>query len=395
MSCPVPQIQPRKNPRAYKKQLPNYRAVVQILTWMQVVKIPARRIHAEDADLAVTKKNGGELKVKVAFTDTEVGPPDGVTVRAQQITNRYMVKALEAFSCITVAAGYGKLRPIDRGPDPEKKLSFEDNFELVAMRHKEFRKVPNLSAEALAGYNATINRAVRRSMYINKKIFARHGLEFSDLKTYAQIFTMNYDGLYRVDDPEENQKKLYAHLCQRFLNFIDVLLKKERNCIASSETASIAFLGMPYQKRNNREIKNYEDEMSGWLTALATGETDLESPPEDGIQDETDDLFEIDPDIDLKLGSAMVVEDQSTDSMAEATREEKARLAEKAKRRKEAKTILREKLGSLKHDDMVTLLADAMSSSFLCYDARAEARKQLRLHRKSCEKCQASAKVQK
>jgi hypothetical protein len=108
-----------------------------------------------------------------------------------------------------------------------------------------------------------VSKAVNRFLYINTKICRRHGLEFEDLKTYAQIWTCNYLGLYKVANPtnNDNERKLYAHLCQRFGNFVEVLLKKERSCIPDPQTTSVALLGKPYEARSTarRAGQLYQD----------------------------------------------------------------------------------------------------------------------------------------
>jgi hypothetical protein len=351
---------------SYVKEPKNAKALTQVGNWLKAAAIQARPSSTPGCDLTVKTADGRDLEIKVALGPSDERPAaEHLFVLASELAHRTKAVAVRAFHSITEAAGHGRPLPINRGVDPAKKLSFEDNFELVAMRHKEFRKVPNPTAEELKAFDKVIGKAVSRFLYINTKICRRHGLEFDDLKTYAQIWTCNYLGLYKVANPtnNDNERKLYAHLCQRFGNFVEVLLKKERSCIPDPQTTSVALLGRPYNGPS----------FSGTGRRLFQQEQGLD----EGVEFEAEPEHEepaIDPDV-------------YTDEQTAADEEEKEQTVTDAKRRKLAQGLLRAEFSKLDHETLTYLLTEASENPALCPDARSEAKKQLRLHKASCGSC--------
>jgi hypothetical protein len=362
--------------KSYRKPDPNAAALTRMTAWLQAAAIPVKQSSTSGCDLVLTDANGRDIEIKVGISYDDARPAvEHLFVLACEVTSRHSATALRAFQSITVATGYGAAKPIDRGEEPAKKLNYEDNFELVAMRHKEFRRVPNPTAAELAKYDRVINKAVSRFMYINAKICKRHNQDFGDLKTYAQIWTCNYLGLYKVANPtnNDNEKKLYAHLCQRFHNYVDLLLKKERNCVVDSNTVSIALYGRPYDANigSRRIAEGYEQPDSGsW-----------EEPSEAEQIDEVLEFATQAAELDFATALMPVSALDETDDEAE-----KEQISE-AKRRKQAQAALKAAFAKLPHDRMVELLKEASENEHLCYDARMEARKQLRLHAKECDHC--------
>lgn len=366
-----------KKAQTYRQPEKNAQAVVQATNWLKAANIAVKPSQMSGSDLVVRSKAGKDIEIKVATSESEPRPAiPHLMVLASELTNRSKARALAAFHSITSATGHGTPLPINRGTAPEKKLHFDDNFELVAMRHSEFRKVPNPSAEDLAHFEKVIAKAVSRFLYINGKICRRHGLGFDDLRTYAQVWTCNYLGLYFVPNPtqNDNERKLYAHLVQRFHNFLEVLLKKERNCIPDSQTAFISQTGTPYQGR----LKDRAGSVMGEFDA----DMSFEDVREAEMEAEVDAMAEL-PDIDLDFISI-----SASDEAEEAVREQKVT---DAKRRKLAQKALAEQLGSMDHDTLVAVLTQASTSTFISPDARDEAKKQLRFHRESCASCAAEA----
>lgn len=366
-----------KRNTSYVKEPKNAKAVLQVSNWLKAAGIKPGPSSIEGCDLAVKRLGErGELHIKIAAGADDPRPAaDHLFVLASELTHRSKAVALTAFHGITQAAGYGKPETLSRGPDPIKKLSFEDNFELVAMRHKEFRKVPNPSAEELKQYEKVVNKAVSRFLYINTKICKRHGIDFDDLRTYAQIWTCNFLGLYKVAKPtnNDNERKLYAHLCQRFGNFVEVLLKKERSCIPDSQTASVAIFGRPYEGGRigtGRRVwhQEHEADMHEALEAELDAEVNVDL---EGLEGLTYDGM------DQELAAL-------TDDAAEEAEE---RQVNDLKRRKEAQATLKAEFSKLTHERLLFLLEEAANNGALCPDARSEARKQLRLHRESCASC--------
>lgn len=363
--------------KSYVKEAKNAKALVQATSWLKAANIPVKPSTTPGCDLTIQTKAGKSIEIKVAVDSAEPRPAaEHLLVLAADLTHRNKSKALETFHSITSGAGYGTPSPINRGEDPTKKMHFDDNFELVAMRHKEFRKVPNPTADELAHFDKVISKAVSRFVFINTKICRRHGLGFDDLKTYAQIWTCNYLGLYKVANPtnNDNERKLYTHLCQRFSNFIEVLLKKERNCLPDSQTAHIAQTGTPYQGRAKTRLAAVIDAAELSFEEVMEAQQEEEVEPQDLAE------AEIIPD-----GFTLFTLPESAQSSADD--EEREQKITDAKRRKLAQKQLAEEFSKLDHDTLITTLEAVAINTHLCYDARAEAKKQLRLHREACTSC--------
>lgn len=375
--------QTKTSKKSYPKEGPNARALTQMTAWLKAAAIPVKASKTAGCDLVVTNANGQDVELKVGLSFDDKRPAkDHLFVLACEVTSRHAPTALRAFQSVTVATGYGAPQPVDRGQAPAKKLSYEDNFELVAMRHQEFRKVPNPSKAELAKYDRVINKAISRFMYINSKICKRHLLGFEDLKTYAQVWTCNYLGLYKVANPtnNDNEKKLYAHLCQRFSNFVDVFLKKERNCVPDAETLSIALFGRPVETAKARTARN---------AALGYEDFDADRPVEEEEElPEADQMDEILEYATVAAMDATIAFMLNPDEPLEDKEEVEAQISD-AKRRKMAQAQLKAEFAKLPHDRLIEILTEASENEYLCYDARMEARKQLRLHVKSCEHCEA------
>lgn len=355
---------PRHN--AYKKGAKNVAAVTKLITWLKSVNISCELSNDSSYDVLVKRIGAPGLPVRVAMDSETSG--SAFVVMAKDLTNRKTKVAMAAFHSVTSAAGYGTPDPMAlRGEEPPTKLHFKDNFELVAMRHKEFRRVPNPSTEDLTALDPIINRAVNRAMYVNAWALQRNGLTADDLKTYARLWTCNFLGLYKSPDPtyQDDGRKLYAHLCQRFLNFAEVLARKERSVVPDIDAFSIAMTGSPYanpSKDLGATIHDFEQ----------TSQDTLEfSQEEDASLSFLDDPLSF-------------VEDLESPEVVEAP---EAKPVSEKKRRKAAQDALKSALESLGHDGMILALRSAMSNTFICVDARVEARKQLRLHKEACPLC--------
>lgn len=129
--------------------------------------------------------------------------------------------------------------PSLRGEMPARKLHYADNFELVAMRHREFRRSPNPSPVQLRRFQPLAARSAQRFLGLNRALCARHGYEHGDLLSYALVWTISFLGLYfkdaRSELPNENEKLLCSYLKQRFAEFRSLLIKKGRSCFPDPE----------------------------------------------------------------------------------------------------------------------------------------------------------------
>lgn len=80
--------------------------------------------------------------------------------------------------------------------DPElnekSKISSSDNFELVYMRHKYFRKSSNPSEDRLAQFEEMICNISDKVYCRNVKIFKTTGLEMEDLRNVGRVNTVSF-----------------------------------------------------------------------------------------------------------------------------------------------------------------------------------------------------------
>lgn len=324
----------------------NARAVCQAMAWLKAVGIQADLDTTGASDLVLMKKDGGVLPIKLATSSDEPKPAqECLVVLAKELASRDAPIALRAFHAITEAAGFGAPIPVDRGLAPEKNLCYNDNFELVSFRHKEFRRVPNPDPEELLQYEKIMRQASFRFLNMNQQRCRMNSLFVDDLMTYARVWTCNYLGLYKVAkvSNNDNVKKLRAYLKQRFAEFATMIEKKERSCIPSPEAVNIAFEGTPVTPRYG--------EIAGSFS----------------VEDEVDQDY-------IERHSELDTTDEDT-------------------RRTSAAAVLAKHLQALPHDKMIETLLEASENLALCVVARGEAKRQLRLHKKKCQQCGAAAPV--
>lgn len=316
------------------------RISTQLKTWLTAVDIAYQDTAS---GLVVNSKEGDPVPVDLG-TDRR---PNSISVRGRDLTSRDLNKSLKAFQTLQEALGYEPRLPVDRGPIPTQKMHYARDFELVAMRHSEFRRAPNPRDEDLAQYRVVIDKAVWKFYRKNQQMCSDHGYDVGDLRTYAYLWTVNYMGLY--DRPnlekEERERFLCHYLGQRFSEFHGQLQKKKRNTLPMLDDAFIAAHGRPYEYSTK----------SNWF---ATSEEDQDSPEEAWIAEE-------------EQGNAPKGKSYT----------------KRAAARKEAGAILDERLRELDHDQMVAVLSDAIENDRIHLDARREASRRLRAHSTVCEKC--------
>lgn len=342
-----------KKVKSYEKEQKNARALCQASSWLEAVGIDHRRSQTPGLDLILVKADGSEVEVKVAASAEEPRPAsEHVFVVAADVTSRHLEVALKTFHVMTEAAGFGSPMPVDRGQAPEAKLHYGDNFELVSMRHNEFRRVPNPETGHLLQYKPVMEKACYRFVNMNPDTCRRHCLQIEDLMTYAMVWTTNYIGLYEVANPtnNDNERKLSRHLKQRFSEFADMIRKKERNCIPSADAASVAMAGVPVRAVIQSDAGDGD---GGCHYELA-----------------------VDPFTEEEIDSDYVRRHNELGNLEDAVG-----------RRSAAATVLAKNLNKLPHDRLLEVLQGAADNQALCPDTKAEAARQLRLHRRNCETC--------
>lgn len=143
-----------------------------------------------------------------------------------------------------------QLSPVpERGLMPVHKLRCENNFDEVAFRHREFRRSRDPSPQEIQQYQVVINRACKHIWYRNMDLLMREMFDQDDLKTYALVWTTNYLSQY-LRPPEQdlnadNQKLLYNHLCQRFVELIDLLNRRSKASLPDYDSVCVTFWSRP------------------------------------------------------------------------------------------------------------------------------------------------------
>jgi hypothetical protein len=261
-------------------------------------------------------------------------------IAVKDLTDRDLGKSLNAFTALQVALGYEPKAPVDRGPIPTHKASSADDFHGVAMRHSEFRRVPNPPAWKLKAYEDVIGKTAWKFYRWNTQVCQDHGLDVDDLKSYASIWTCNYIGMYEISDKVdgENKRFLSSYLQQRFGEFRKQLDKQGRNILPTLDEAFIALHGRPYEYTRKAD----------W---------------------DTDDSIEFD------------IADEPNEEQPQGRAE-----GQRGRRTRHA-TELRERLGEMPHDDMVQALSMTIESDRVHMDARRAASKHLHAHAKKCAAC--------
>lgn len=339
-------------------------ALAQVRSWLRAVNIPF--MCAEDGvDLLVEGRNSEVVAVSITESGEVVSNDSYVTVPADQILHKNVDIALASFFSITSAAGYGNVRPIDRGPEPNTKLMLKEDPELVAMRHTEFRRAPDPKPAMFKQYHALMAKACWRFIRMNPDLCARHGVEHDDLMTYARVFLVNFLGHFEVPNPtnNDNERLFTNYMHQRFAEVFKMTQKKERSCIPDAETAQIALVGQIVD--TPRFLLN--------KSASKSDESNLSSVD---IADPRNYLFEEKIDTDF-INRHNELGEFKSDFI----------------RRRRATAVLEKHLASMPHDQMVEALVEAKQNENFSFDARREARLRLDDHVKVCATCAQAAEL--
>ncbi len=219
--------------------LQNKRALTVLVSWLEAAKVPFTITGAQA--LTVSGKSG-EFPVEIV---------SGRPTIATQICAKDLVapldKALEIFWVVTEKAGFGRPKVVDRGPAPDR-VKHKDDPELVAMRHREFRQVPNLPDHVYKdpNYQKIITWYCLRFFRGNQQLCQHVGYEVDDIKTYAWLYLTNFYGRWRHVDKGTgkgeygNGKMFCSYLQQRLYSDLKPLLvRKSKNIVVDTETAEL------------------------------------------------------------------------------------------------------------------------------------------------------------
>lgn len=196
------------------------RAYTQLKTWLRAVDIPFEDFSSY---ILVTKKDASKIQVSFGL-ETEGG--ERILIDTKKLVNHKIQSSLDFFKGLQEELGYTPKVPVDRGMIPDGK---SNDFNLTTMRHFELRKCPNPPAKKLAYYHPVIDIAVNKFYRSNFSLMKRSSIEIEDLLTYAQMWTVNFIGLYElpVRGDDQNKKLLMEFIKQRFLDFKRKLCNNE------------------------------------------------------------------------------------------------------------------------------------------------------------------------
>lgn len=322
-------------------EAPNARALNQLCTWLGVVGI-RYELDPQSKFLTVWRANGdpAELAVVVGQEDTHKG---AIVIQGKVLTGRRISEALALFRDLQMELGYEPQCPVDRGAPPEHKAHYSSDFELVALRHMELRRVPNPPRAVLKKFEKIVASTARKFFYSEQQLCEDHMLDLDDLQSFAMVWATNFAGLHSVPEtvPEaetENKRLLTDHLKQRFTNFRDLLWKKGRNIVASLDAAFIGRNACPFE---------YTDK-GLWFQTLLEGE-------------EVDEAY--------------------------LSRHRKLAVHNPTARRSSALLLLDKQLASLPHDAFIKVLQEAAGNGWIHVDAQKLAARRLREHARTCEAC--------
>ncbi|MBA3350901.1 MAG: hypothetical protein H0U23_00480 [Blastocatellia bacterium] len=337
----------KKNKGAKVIESKNARAVAVLKSWFKASGISFRVCKTGGADLAVASLGGSEVLLQVSCADSPK-PSDGVVVlEGATITGRKVREALAVYIAFIVGLGFEGIAPVSRGEIPEKKLTYEDDFEAVAWRHSELRRCPNPTAAQIKKYDVVLKKATWNFLRLNADVCGDNMLAFDDLFSYAQVWTVNYLGYYEI--PEElctadnNDRKLYAFIWQRYSELRSLLKKKGRSILVDRQLAEISRTGT---------VENVNvDSQKNLFVAVA-------------IEDEEEAIDE-----------AFVARKCQLDTKSPVAR------------RNSATSLLEKSLNSLSHGEFVELLTNATENLRIDPEARREASRRLADHSATCSLC--------
>ncbi len=330
---------------------PNHvqKAISLTLLWCEAVGIKGRAVDAADTDIVI---EGAGKDIAISFT----GAGDGRIYIDPNSLTRDPVQGLRAFHAITEATGHGSPDPLQRGLAPGRG---DGDSILTALRHREFRRTPNIALQQVQSRFSDICREeVARYWWRQQRLCLRQGLEKDDLATYCSCWAMNFCCLYQKRDlPEaDNRRLLRSYLRQRFREL--QLQLEHRRQMPSAEDAAIASTGTVPDA-------NFRAGAEGGRTPLQPAEAAVTVTADDG------DGLSWDP------------EQEQWQQRPEDLR------ALGRRRQQRAREQLQTQLESLDHDTRIAILTEAAANAALDEDARKEARILLQHHQQdgNCRPC--------
>ena len=186
----------------------------QLKNWLTTSNIKFRE---EGGALLIKNSEGTDVEIKITYGSPTSGD-NTIEISGDRLVRKGVDVALNTYKGLLNQLGYHNFTsPVNRGASPLKETRRKSDFDLIVMRHQEFRRVSNPSDDKLKSCMPIIDIVCRKFYAANPWLFSELSMEISDLKTYASVWTCNYIGLY--EDPESTSGELYSHLWQRLIDF--------------------------------------------------------------------------------------------------------------------------------------------------------------------------------
>ena len=298
----------------------------------------------DEYDLLVYNINGEICSIILKESGPQQIFPDIVILPLRVFSGNHLTE--EVFHLLTTHLGYGKPPIVTRGDLPTEKITHNDHFDLIVMRHREFRNVPNPPPVVLESYKDTQLWLCRKFYSTNCSLCHQTSLDVDDLMQYVSVWTCIFHGQYELrDNPQDNKKFFICYIKQRFLLFRKMLYQKLKTVAPDYDSISAGFYDKPF-------TPNFEFESD---IAARSADSILQITP--GTAD---------------LG--ILKDEDKIDSHPPLTPASAVKKINKA-------------LDALPHDTLVELLTFAVNNSFINPEARKVAKRQLNKHTKKCSVC--------
>lgn len=170
------------------------------------------------------------------------GPGGSVSVDVASLDESALESSERAVQLLTPLAT--KLGVVLVAPRRRSDLARADNFTDIAIRHTDFRRVPNPDNKQLKEHLPIVRAVAATSFRQSEKRWRRAGLLYEDLVSYASVWAISYIGLYRRQDrsDEDNRYLFVRYLRQRFSNLLDAVGTHSRRPV----TREAAMVGQGY-----------------------------------------------------------------------------------------------------------------------------------------------------
>lgn len=122
---------------------------------------------------------------------------------------------------------------VERPKADQKKIRYNNQFELCYLRHQYIRKVDfNPSETEMAPYMSVVTQLAKNTYFTYQNLFRAVGFEMDDVVNIGQVHLVSFLGLFSMDKlPQKYDEFLYKHIVKngRDPNAEDVMDKNKAN----------------------------------------------------------------------------------------------------------------------------------------------------------------------